>query len=380
MAALVYLNSSNWTCLLDQYHARLEATRGETMRRPEFSMTPQAARDFLAAAPAVTIAGSDPDGRPLLRTVNAVVLDDMLAFHGAPAGEKQGMVGREAVIAADEVVATLPSYFIDPRRACPATTLYRSVQLRGKLEPLADPALKARVLQALMEKYQPEGGHEPITAQHPLYRAAVAGLLVVGVPLAELQGKAKLGQNRKPAELVRVLEGLWQRGQAGDPRAIELVRAANPGTPAPDFLQGPAGATLHVWLDPAAAPAAAELLEGAYWNTGLGAERVARAHQGSPAWVGARDATGALVATARAIGDSAKHAWIYDVMVRPDWRGRGLGRALVKLLLDHPDVRGAAGVYLSTRDAQGVYAPLGFRDRSSLPPRPYPSTEMVLRR
>jgi ribosomal protein S18 acetylase RimI-like enzyme len=119
-------------------------------------------------------------------------------------------------------------------------------------------------------------------------------------------------------------------------------------------------------------------LEDAYWNVGrVSRADIAAAHRGSCAWVGARGPRGELVATARAISDGAKHAWIYDVMVAPEWRGRRLGVAVTRLLVDHPAVRGARFVWLATRDAQGVYAKLGFVDKGELPPRPYTSTEMV---
>ena len=71
---------------------------------------------------------------------------------------------------------------------------------------------KARVLQALMEKYQPEGRHAPITANNPLYKKVVAGLLVAEIRLDRVASKVKLGQNRTPADRVRVLEHLWRRG------------------------------------------------------------------------------------------------------------------------------------------------------------------------
>jgi predicted N-acetyltransferase YhbS len=80
------------------------------------------------------------------------------------------------------------------------------------------------------------------------------------------------------------------------------------------------------------------------------------------------------------VGDGAKRAWIYDVMVAPSWRGKGLGEALMRLLLDHPAVRHTRGVCLTTRDAQTFYARLGFGDRETLETRkrPWPATEMVL--
>jgi nitroimidazol reductase NimA-like FMN-containing flavoprotein (pyridoxamine 5'-phosphate oxidase superfamily)/GNAT superfamily N-acetyltransferase len=350
------------------------------MRREIFRMDREGALALFARAPVVRLASVGASGEPLLRTVHGVMVRGGIAFHGAPVGEKTESIGQKAVVAAEEIVASVPSYFIDPERACPATTLYLSAQAHGEIGEVKDPVHKAEVLTALMAKYQPEGGFTPIEAHHPLYEKAIAGIMVLEVPLERVDGKAKLAQNRKPEERRRLIEKLWERGLPGDPAAIELLREANPDTPRPRFLDAPEGAELSVKLREDEASAAAALVEGAYWNTEMPREAIALAHLGSPAWVGARDREGRLIATARAIGDAAKRVWIYDVMVAPAWRGRGLGAAVVRLLLDHPAVRRARRVYLATRDAQAFYARLGFGDRVELETRrrPYASTEMVL--
>jgi GNAT superfamily N-acetyltransferase len=172
-----------------------------------------------------------------------------------------------------------------------------------------------------------------------------------------------------------VLERLWQRGRSVDPPAIERILQANPETPLPSFLRGPARLTC--------APDArdfghlAALLRDAYWNTGLSDEAIVRAHRHASAWVGARDDAGNLIATARALADGTKHAWIYDVMIAPEHRGRRLGEAVMRLLLDHPVVRGCSKIRLATRDAQPFYARLGFADFSPLRAG---HTELELRR
>ena len=335
---------------------------------------------FLGRQPTVRLASTTPDGLPVLRTLHAVLIDGWLAFHSAPKGEKTGIVGRPAVVCADETVATVPSTFFDPERACPATTFYESVQVHGLVAPIDEPDAKARALQALMEKLQPGGGYIPITADHRHYRAPVRGLLIAGLRLDRVTGKAKLAQNRSPAERAALLTSLWQRGDGGDTRAIERIRAANPDTPTPDFLRGPDGATLHAWLgDDAVAPAVA-MLRGTYWNDLFDDDTLGRGLRGSDAWVGARDPSGRLVATARAVTDGAKRGHLYDVCVEPDWRGRGLGKAVVRLLLDHPRLRGCRILSLGTRDAQSLYTRFGFVDRAQLPPRPHASTDMVLDR
>ena len=60
-------------------------------------------------------------------------------------------------------------------------------------------------------------------------------------------------------------------------------------------------------------------------------------------------------------GDGLRVAWLLDVVVRPDWRGRGLGSAIVRLLVEHPRARGARELRLRTRDAQNFYARFGFQ-------------------
>lgn len=128
------------------------------------------------------------------------------------------------------------------------------------------------------------------------------------------------------------------------------------------------------------AEAAADLLVDTYWNARFTRDQLVRAHLGSTAWVCARDERGKLVASARALADGAKHAWIYDVVVSPSLQGQGIGDAVVRRLLAHPAVAGCRYVHLGTRDAQGFYERMGFSDVQNLPPRPYKTTLMTLDR
>jgi GNAT superfamily N-acetyltransferase/nitroimidazol reductase NimA-like FMN-containing flavoprotein (pyridoxamine 5'-phosphate oxidase superfamily) len=336
------------------------------MRREIFRSSRDTALALLARAPLVHVAGVDDEGRPVLRSLHGVIVGDRICFHAAPAGEKTLLVGKRVVVQAEEIVAEIPSTFTDPERACPATTLYESAQVHGVLERVDDVDARAAVLQALMERFQPEGGYRPITAGDPMYASAVKGILVMGVSLADLDGKSKLAQNKKPEEVTRIVEQLWRRGRAGDARAVDRVLDANPAAPRPAFLEAPEGARFRVALegdDARFLEEAIDMLLPTYWNVGVSRDQLARAHLSSQAWVGAVDDDERLVASARALSDGAKWATIYDVVVREDWRGKGVGTAMVRLLLDHPAVRGAKKITLRTKDAQGVYAKLGFTTR-----------------
>ncbi len=345
------------------------------MRREIFRSERDRALDLLRRAPIVHLATTTPEGAPVLRALDAAVLGDCVTFHGARAGEKARCLGRPAVVSAEELVAHVPSWMVDPRWACPASTLYRSVQVHGTLEEVTDPAAKARALTALMERWQPEGRYEPISADHPHYRAQLEGTLVLRVALDQVDGKEKLLQNRKPAEIAQVLEGLWQRGAPGDVAAIEAVREANPDASTPSFLVAPEGLELVLAPSEADLERAEALLVGEYWWAGCAPDLIRPAQRSATGWVGARDADGRLVASARAQAD-ARCARIHDVVVERPWRGRGLGTRLLRLLLDHPAVRSASQVRLLARDAPAFYARLGFTPEPG-PPGPDGRCELV---
>src|SRR5262245_65981126 len=132
------------------------------MRLKIYQMERARALQFLSGAPTVRIATSLSDGTPVMRTVHGVLLDGYLAFHGSPVGEKVNAIGRPAVASAEEVIAPIPSYFIDPERACPATTYYLSAQIHAVIEHTDDLEFKTRVLAALMAKLQPQEGYVPL--------------------------------------------------------------------------------------------------------------------------------------------------------------------------------------------------------------------------
>jgi predicted FMN-binding regulatory protein PaiB len=197
------------------------------MRREIFRMPHDRALALLRRAPLVHLASTTPDGLPVLRALDAAILDDAIAFHGAPTGEKTLCVGRAAVVCAEELVAHLPSWFSDPERACPATTLYRSVQVHGTLRAVEDPARKALVLEALMRRWQPEGRYRSIDPESAMYRKSIAGVLVLEVPLEQVDGKEKLLQNKRPEEIAQIVERLRERNAPGDATAIEAILEVN---------------------------------------------------------------------------------------------------------------------------------------------------------
>jgi len=67
------------------------------------------------------------------------------------------------------------------------------------------------------------------------------------------------------------------------------------------------------------------------------------------------------VAFARVITDRAVFAYLADVFVVPEFRRRGISKALVRAILDYPELEGLRVILLKTRDAHGLYSQFGFR-------------------
>ena len=98
----------------------------------------------------------------------------------------------------------------------------------------------------------------------------------------------------------------------------------------------------------------------AYWGRWRTRDQVDQQLDGAWRVVGAyRRSTGALVGFARAVSDGVALAYLADVFVDPDHRGRGLGRALVAAMID-----GGPGAdfrwMLHTSDAHPLYREFGF--------------------
>ncbi len=101
------------------------------------------------------------------------------------------------------------------------------------------------------------------------------------------------------------------------------------------------------------------VLKDTYWSPGIPRDVVARAAANSLCAI-ARDDSGKLIGFARLVTDKATFAWLCDVIVLPGRQGRGLGRALVRAFQEHVELQGLRRWLLATKDANGVYAPLGF--------------------
>jgi GNAT superfamily N-acetyltransferase len=112
------------------------------------------------------------------------------------------------------------------------------------------------------------------------------------------------------------------------------------------------------------------LSEQAYWVRGRSRDTIERLVRESTRVIAAYDGD-RLVGFCRVISDAANMAWLGDVFVLPEHRGRGIGVELVREAVEFPDHRDLQW-YLGTRDAHELYARFGFEppdERTMVRPR-----------
>ena len=99
--------------------------------------------------------------------------------------------------------------------------------------------------------------------------------------------------------------------------------------------------------------------EQSYWGRGRTRERVVGTIRGSRRVMGLYRGE-QQVGFARAVSDGVTVAYLADVYVLEPYRGRGLGVALVREMIEG---QGAPDVHwlLHTADAEGLYSRFGFR-------------------
>src|SRR5687768_18345714 len=71
------------------------------------------------------------------------------------------------------------------------------------------------------------------------------------------------------------------------------------------------------------------------------------------------------VAFARVITDYATFAYLSDLFVVPEHRGRGVSKLLMHSILAHPGLQGLRRFVLATKDAHSLYAQFGFKPLSN---------------
>ncbi len=103
-----------------------------------------------------------------------------------------------------------------------------------------------------------------------------------------------------------------------------------------------------------------KFLRKSYWAANISEEVVRRSIEHSLCF-GVYNQE-AQVGFARVVTDRATFAYLADVFIVDEHRGRGLGKWLIDTTLSHDDLTGLRRWLLVTRDAHDLYRKCGFRE------------------
>jgi uncharacterized protein len=144
------------------------------------------------------LATVDAGGWPMVKPLNFAYCEGRIYFHCALEGEKLDDIRRDSRVAFE---ADLPIAYVKggPENPCRAEYLYRSVIARGRAAIVEEREEKLLALDALMRKYQPEGGY----GSYPEEKLSLT--CVVRIDIEDLSGKEELGKGELQEKALQAL-------------------------------------------------------------------------------------------------------------------------------------------------------------------------------
>jgi predicted FMN-binding regulatory protein PaiB len=169
---------------------------------------------------------ADAGGQPHIGLYPFLFLGQSIEMHLHRNDEQLADLAANArcVFEVDEVLGSIPSHWIHPANAMFATAYHRVVIFECEAVISDDPEVLAAQQQRLMQYYQPDGGHTPVSTGHAMYRGPFREIRALTLNVRARKVKWKLGQNRKPEQLQHVITELRKRGRPTDPAAADALQ------------------------------------------------------------------------------------------------------------------------------------------------------------
>ena len=323
------------------------------------------------------------DGAPRVLPTLHARLDDSVFIHGAASNRllRTAAEGVEVCL-----TATLIDGLVMARSAFHHSVNYRSAVIFGIATAVTDTPRKLAAMRALVEHIAP-GRWENSRQPNPKELAATS---ILELPITEASAKVRTGGPLDDDEdyvLPHWAGVIPLRTDAllpiADPRLTPTIampphiseyrppdaRAlgfAHDGAPFERTVDGFLISTDTARLDLGVIHEF--LATQSYWAEGVPREIVARSIANAlcfGVYDGARQ-----IGFARVISDYATFAYLADVFIIREYRGRGLSKALMDAIVAHPHLQGLRRFTLGTADAHGLYRKYGFA------PQPHPERQM----
>ena len=104
------------------------------------------------------------------------------------------------------------------------------------------------------------------------------------------------------------------------------------------------------------------LCNESYWAKNIPVETVERSIEGSCCFglYVKENSISKQIGFARVITDFATFGYLADVFIIETYRGKGLAKWMMEMIMKHPEMQGLRGWLLATKDAHALYAKFGF--------------------
>ena len=177
--------------------------------------------EFLNKQETGRICSIDKEGYPQIIPMNFVYENDAIYMHSHIKGEKLENISRNSKVGfeVDQSLEFLPSYFTSPTDASQADTLYISVVIKGKAVIISDRKEKTLALNALMKKYQPEGGYEPIRPEMDV----IGEVAIIKVIPNTMRGKYKIGQHLDKRTRLELAKKILERNSPTSQNTVKTM-------------------------------------------------------------------------------------------------------------------------------------------------------------
>lgn len=197
------------------------------MRRSEFAIEDtKEIEAFLREMSFGFLGTVDAEGWSRVTPLNFVYDGHYFYFHGSLAGDKMKHIAHDPRVSftVAKEYAIIPSYYTDPRLACPATAFFKSVMVRGVVEKVVQLEEKAAAFALFMEKLQPEGKYDPISVEDPQYRGQLKAVSLCRIVPESITAKFKFGQNVNRDKFDGIVQGLEERNCPIDHETVSLMK------------------------------------------------------------------------------------------------------------------------------------------------------------
>ena len=186
----------------------------------------EALREFVGKQELCRFVTVGPDGQPHIGLYPFLFLGPTIEIHLHRSDEQLEdlRANKKCTFEVDEIHGTIPSHWIHPTNAMFATAYHRTVIFECEAEVSEDPEVLAAQQQRLMAHYQPDGGHQPVSTAHAMYRGPFGQISALTLHVRARKVKWKLAQNRTREQRESLIAKLRERARPTDAGAADALQ------------------------------------------------------------------------------------------------------------------------------------------------------------